>query len=177
MKEYMCDVTLVFSGNNHEANNVEEYKRKVIEQFNNEYPNINVTEDEISFIEETDNNSSEPLPTNTIIKESCLSDVPYPTRLTFHMDSGHAWLQVPVGFDLAVGFKPSTYSYINEGSLYLEEDSDAPKFIKLIGRLKAGVITTHDNKKIKIVEVNDGVNSPIRGYSRCPSLPSLPSLS
>ena len=55
MKEYVCEVRLTFGGNNHEAKNVEEYKQKVIEQFNDEYPNINVTEDEIHNIEENDN--------------------------------------------------------------------------------------------------------------------------
>jgi len=186
MKEYMCDVTLVFSGNNHQAKNVEEYKQKVIEQFNNQYPNINITEDEISFIEETDNNSSEPLPTNTIIKESCLlrtfikeiclSDVPIPNDLWWHSDSGHSWLRVPVAFVMAVGFEPSSYSYIDDGFVYLEEDSDAPKFIKLIGRYEnldepyRGVIITRDNHEIKVIEVDDGIDSPIREYARCPSL-------
>tara|TARA_Y100001973_G_C5202472_1_gene338885 strand:- start:3400 stop:3849 length:450 start_codon:yes stop_codon:yes gene_type:complete len=52
MKTFICEVRLTFVGNNHKAKNVEEYKQKVIEQFNDEYPNINVTEDEIHNIEE-----------------------------------------------------------------------------------------------------------------------------
>tara|TARA_R100001460_G_scaffold87656_2_gene129106 strand:- start:827 stop:1150 length:324 start_codon:yes stop_codon:yes gene_type:complete len=105
----------------------------------------------------------------TIIKEKSLSDVPYPVRLCWHSDSGHSWLQVPASFVLAVGFEPSTYSYINDGFFYLEEDCDAPKFIKLIGHFKDGVITTHDNFDIKIIEVDDGVDSPIRNYARVPN--------
>ena len=108
----------------------------------------------------------------TIIKEKSLSDVPYPNRLLFHMDAGHAWLKVPASFVLAVGFEPSTYSYINDGFFYLEEDCDAPQFINLIGhhtRLEANVIITHDNHKIKVIYVDDGVESPIRSYARVPN--------
>lgn len=113
----------------------------------------------------------------TIIKEKSLSDVPYPASLTWHSDSGHAWLKVPASFVLAVGFEPSTYSYINDGNFYLEEDSDAPEFIALIGQYTSwhypveaqAKIVTHDNRVIWVHEVDDGVESPIRSYARVPN--------
>ena len=101
-----------------------------------------------------------------------LQSVSFPNRLWWHSDSGHSWLRVPASFVLAVGFEPSTYSYINDGFFYLEEDCDAPEFIKLIGRYEnldepfRGLITTHGNHKITVIEIDDGVDSPIREYNR-----------
>tara|TARA_R100001510_G_C7625980_1_gene185825 strand:+ start:462 stop:1028 length:567 start_codon:yes stop_codon:yes gene_type:complete len=51
MNEYTCTVKLIFDGNNHTAKNIKEYKQKVIEQFNEQFPEINVTEDEIFDVE------------------------------------------------------------------------------------------------------------------------------
>ena len=93
--------------------------------------------------------------------------LPYPNRFWFHMDSGHAWLCVPRELVKAVNFKPSTYSYKKNGYFYLEEDSDAPKFIKLIGRLENRAIITHDKREIPVIDIDDGVDSPIRNYARC----------
>jgi len=51
MKEYYCTVTLSYGGNNHEAKNKEEYIQKVKQGFFEEF-GIKITEDEISDIEE-----------------------------------------------------------------------------------------------------------------------------
>ena len=50
-------------------------------------------------------------------------------------DPGHGWLQVPLDIYNLVGFKASEYSYLDKhfpsgGFVYLEEDCDAPGFIK-----------------------------------------------
>jgi hypothetical protein len=52
---------------------------------------------------------------------------------TFHTDNGHGWLEVSRAEVLALGFTAadfSQYSYIKDGgTLYLEEDCDATKFV------------------------------------------------
>lgn len=57
-----------------------------------------------------------------------------PTQFVYHEDPGHGWLQVPSQLiaDLGIAKEISRSSYISrDGSLvYLEEDSDMPKFIK-----------------------------------------------
>jgi len=50
-KEFTCLVELSFSGNNFEADNVEQYKQKVKDNFLQEF-DITLTDDEISCIEE-----------------------------------------------------------------------------------------------------------------------------
>ena len=52
MKTFICDVKVTFTGNEFEADNIEEYKQLVIESFEEEFPNIDITEDEIHNIEE-----------------------------------------------------------------------------------------------------------------------------
>ena len=52
MKTFICDVKITFAGNEFEAENIEEYKQLVIESFEEEFPNIDITEDEIHNIEE-----------------------------------------------------------------------------------------------------------------------------
>ena len=49
MKEYTCEIKLHFVGNNREANSVEEYKKLIIEQYQEEY-NIGLNENEIKNI-------------------------------------------------------------------------------------------------------------------------------
>ncbi len=51
MKEYTCEVKLHFIGNNREANSVEEYKKLIIEQYQEEY-GIALDENEIENIRE-----------------------------------------------------------------------------------------------------------------------------
>ncbi len=57
MKEYTCEIKLHFVGNNKEANNVEEYKKLIVEQYQEEY-NIALDENEIENIEERINNDT-----------------------------------------------------------------------------------------------------------------------
>ena len=57
MKEYTCEIKLHFVGNNREANNVEEYKKLIVEQYQEEY-NIALDENEIENIEERINNDT-----------------------------------------------------------------------------------------------------------------------
>jgi len=48
----------------------------------------------------------------------------------FYSDPGHGWLCVPASVVRRLGVKPSRYSYAKAGIVYLEEDCDAPAFIK-----------------------------------------------
>ena len=57
------------------------------------------------------------------------------TRFTFHTDPGHAWLEVTPYELQQSGFKPSRFSYIWNGKHMLEEDCDAPGFLKAAGLL------------------------------------------
>ena len=49
MKEYTCEIKLHFVGNNREANSVEEYKKLIKEQYQEEY-GIDLDEKEIQNI-------------------------------------------------------------------------------------------------------------------------------
>jgi hypothetical protein len=51
MKEYTCEIKLHFVGNNREANSVEEYKKLIKEQYQEEY-GIDLDEKEIENIKE-----------------------------------------------------------------------------------------------------------------------------
>jgi hypothetical protein len=50
-------------------------------------------------------------------------------------DPGHAWLVIPMRDLVASGFEPSPFSFISDDGLlaYLEEDSDAPGYLKAAG--------------------------------------------
>ena len=49
MKEYLCEVKLVFGGNNFEAKNKQEYIKKVKDSFKEEF-NIDLVDEEIQNI-------------------------------------------------------------------------------------------------------------------------------
>lgn len=57
--------------------------------------------------------------------------------IVFHSDAGHGWLEVPRKLVKALGIEAeiSSFSYQKHGTVYLEEDSDAPKFIKAYTRV------------------------------------------
>lgn len=64
--------------------------------------------------------------------------------LGWYADGGHGWLAVDI--DASEGFpdaerKASQYSYVDhqQGVVYLEEDEDAPRFIKQYGIDVAGL--------------------------------------
>jgi len=66
-------------------------------------------------------------------------------RFIFHGDPGHAWLEVPLSLVKEYGLEKdiSSYSYVNEksGMVFLEEDSDMPKFLKAFQRETALSLT------------------------------------
>ena len=51
MKEYTCEIKLHFTGNNREADSIEEYKQLIIDQYQEEY-GIELDENEIENIQE-----------------------------------------------------------------------------------------------------------------------------
>ena len=70
-------------------------------------------------------------------------------RFIFHGDPGHAWLEVPLSLIKEYGLEKdiSSYSYINEksGMVFLEEDSDMPKFLKAFQRETGLIPDLFDN--------------------------------
>jgi len=55
------------------------------------------------------------------------------TNFIFHTDPSHGWLEVPVAELLKARLTPndfSAFSYQKVGVVYLEEDCDAPIFIR-----------------------------------------------
>lgn len=78
----------------------------------------------------------------------------------FYTDPGHGWLAVKVADVLRLGMSAkdfSSYSYTRGSSLYLEEDCDAPKFMKAWDA-KFG--------KMDYVEKHTDKTHPIRSYDR-----------
>lgn len=69
---------------------------------------------------------------------------------TFHVDSGHGWLQVPRKSCKGLGISP--YSYMDAQCAYLEEDRDAPLWMSRNG-------VTTDNINIKRYEGDCHVRS------------------
>ena len=68
-------------------------------------------------------------------------------ELRFISDAGHGWLEVPRADIMASGVVPSQYSYVDMAKdlVYLEEDCDAPKFIKAAGLDIKDIRTTYNN--------------------------------
>lgn len=68
---------------------------------------------------------------------------------TFYTDPGHGWLAVPLSEleRLGIADKISTYSYMSGDVAYLEEDCDAPLFIKAAGITEFREVNT-DNESI-----------------------------
>ena len=66
---------------------------------------------------------------------------------TFHCDPGHGWLAVPLAEirKLGIADKISSYSYMSGGMAYLEEDCDAPVFIKAAGLTRDDIREVHTN--------------------------------
>ena len=75
----------------------------------------------------------------------------------FYIDPGHAWLEV--GMDeikrLGIEDRISRYSYVNGRFAYLEEDCDAPLFLRAMS--DAGM-------HVECVERHTDCQSQIRGY-------------
>lgn len=80
----------------------------------------------------------------------------------YHTDPGHGWLEVGVDelILLGIGDKISSYSYIDEGKAYLEEDCDMALFINIMEAKGVEVKLAHINEPTK--------DSIIRSYRRFP---------
>jgi len=78
----------------------------------------------------------------------------------FHSDAGHGWLAAKRQDlkDLGILGRITNYSYQRGKTVYLEEDCDAPLFLKAYER-KYG-------KKPEIKRAKELNRSPIRGYHR-----------
>ena len=79
-----------------------------------------------------------------------------PIMYVFHSDPGHAWLEVPMGtlHRLGIAEKISACSYRNGDKAYLEEDCDAPLFLRALE--SAGIPHT--------IQERCEENTPIREY-------------
>lgn len=77
----------------------------------------------------------------------------------FYSDSGHAWLKVPMAHlkRLGIMYDISEYSYMRMGYAYLEEDSDAGKFIDALKKT---------GKPFQYIECNTDRKSRIRSYEK-----------
>ena len=73
------------------------------------------------------------------------------TTLTFYTDPGHGWLHVQMEDIKTLGIEGdiSKYSYRKDDDVYLEEDCDAPKFIKALRARTVDFSVTEEN-------LNDG---------------------
>lgn len=81
---------------------------------------------------------------------------------TYHTDPGHGWLEVGIDELLVLGIADqiSSYSYINGGKAYLEEDCDMGLFIRTMEAKGVEVKLAHINEPTK--------DSVIRSYRRFP---------
>ena len=80
-----------------------------------------------------------------------------------HDDPAHGWLGVKIEFVKLSGAKISPFSYQRGKTAYLEEDSDAPEFIRAIEAkgFEVFIESRHTNKR-----------SPIRSYATFSQDPS-----
>ena len=71
-------------------------------------------------------------------------------------DASHGWLEVPITEVLASKAFITTCSYVDKqrGRAYLEEDCDAPAFLKAAGLSAPGMV--------RLVDVHQGDSSAIR---------------
>ena len=78
-------------------------------------------------------------------------------KFTFISDAGHGWLEVPIELIKKLGIAKdiSDYSYVKDGKVYLEEDSDASIFVEAYK-------DTYGS--IHFIEYDDGDESKIRDY-------------
>lgn len=72
--------------------------------------------------------------------------------MIWYCDPGHAWLKVKVSrlFKAGVVNEISIYSYIKGEYAFLEEDCDAPLFLKAIGHDGKGIKESCTNRQSKI---------------------------
>ena len=95
-------------------------------------------------------------------------------QLTVHSDSGHGWIGVPRKslIDLNLMNEISSFSYQKGSKVYLEEDSDASKFVKALFASKGKQYTAWNeiNEFCTVKKCKQSNNrSPIRNYAGfCP---------
>jgi len=80
------------------------------------------------------------------------------TIFTFHSDPGHGWLFVPWAVIREVGIDTdvfTTYSYVDEKGMYLEEDVDGPMFEKLYTATTGKRIAFQDEACFEYSEIRD----------------------
>ena len=84
----------------------------------------------------------------------------YKKLYNFHSDSGHGWLEVKLQelWDLDIYKKVTQFSYEKRGTVYLEEDHDAPLFYMAYKEV--------NGHYPEIKEVIRNGSSPIREYPR-----------
>lgn len=78
-------------------------------------------------------------------------------RLENHYDAAHGWLKVPRSIIPELRFPISSYSYMDDEYVYLEEDLDAQQFLDAADKA---------NCTINIIDIHDGLSSPIRNLPR-----------
>ncbi len=78
-------------------------------------------------------------------------------KFDFFEDPSHGWLKVPIKLlhELEIENQISTYSYMKGDYAYLEEDSDAPKFLIAASKykkrnLEISIKSHHTNRQSKI---------------------------
>ena len=85
------------------------------------------------------------------------------TEFQFHCDPGHAWLEVSIAQLCMVGLERrdfSTCSYVgHDGSMFLEEDCDAGKFINAYA-------DKYGRDELHFKEVMHKNNAPCRSMSK-----------
>ena len=92
------------------------------------------------------------------------------SQCKWHVDSGHAWLEVPNVIarkaheaDISTGGDGiSMFSYVKGRFAYLEQDCDAPLFMKYLGGLDCETWNEiHANGEVSYTDL-----APIRNYPR-----------
>jgi hypothetical protein len=81
-------------------------------------------------------------------------------KLLWFTDPGHSWLRVPLKMFHEYNAKASSYSYVKNTFIYLEEDCDAGWFLKNF----CNFLNVDKAKLCIIQEVYTNNNSPIRKY-------------
>ena len=85
-----------------------------------------------------------------------------PTPFKYHQDPGHGWLEVTTDDIKEVGLTPAaftSYTYVNGGTFFLEEDCDMALFLQAYSTWKGEVAP--------MVSVYHEANCFCRAYSRC----------
>ena len=88
-----------------------------------------------------------------------------PNNLKWHNDPAHGWLEVPLAKVIEMGVEISEFSYQDDVNAYLEEDSDAPKYLRYTGQmsLMGSYLPTGT---IEEINYDDCESNPIRSMAR-----------